>query len=203
MPRDSGRKPFQPISGLSQMIRRHRCRRRRISAASRAGSHDRERVALMQMFPQLSPEDALRIYPDIDETLVRAGRYCPMPSWPPTPSGIARLCVRAKETLRGFRACSGRTRCCRVEPCREPALRSSGRISHAVSSIARSCNHTLRRRSRDVRRSRRSRGPSGRVVTLPAVTDPCGRLSPRRTWSFSRMPCPETRSDRKRRGRGA
>ena len=31
----------------------------------------------MQMFPQLSAEDALWIYPDVDETLVRA-------SWPST-----------------------------------------------------------------------------------------------------------------------
>ena len=45
--------------------------------SSWAGSRKSERIALMQTFPQLSAEDALRIYPDVDETLVRA-------SWPST-----------------------------------------------------------------------------------------------------------------------
>jgi hypothetical protein len=41
-------------------------------ASSWAGSRKSERIALMEMFPQLSAEDALRIYPDVDEMLVRA-----------------------------------------------------------------------------------------------------------------------------------
>ena len=52
--------------------------------SSWAGSRESERIALMQMFP-VSPEDALRTYPDIDETLVRA-------SWPSNlDQAVARL----------------------------------------------------------------------------------------------------------------
>ena len=42
------------------------------SPGSSAGSRKSERIALMQAFPRLSPEDALRIYPDVDEAAVRA-----------------------------------------------------------------------------------------------------------------------------------
>src|SRR5260370_21723319 len=47
------------------------------SASRWAGSRESQRTALLQTFPQLSPEDALRTYPDVDERLVRA-------SWPST-----------------------------------------------------------------------------------------------------------------------
>ena len=45
--------------------------------ASWAGSRETDRVVLMQRFPQVSPQDALLVYPDVDENLVRA-------SWPST-----------------------------------------------------------------------------------------------------------------------
>lgn len=41
------------------------------------GSRKNQRIFLLRTFPQLSPGDALRVYPDIDEDLVRA-------SWPGT-----------------------------------------------------------------------------------------------------------------------
>jgi len=45
--------------------------------SSWAGSYQKERIELMQMYPGISPEDAWAVYPDIDEMVVRS-------SWPST-----------------------------------------------------------------------------------------------------------------------
>jgi len=54
-------------------------------AANWAGSRQNQRLALMRAFPQVSPEVAREVYPDVDEATVRA-------SWPSTlDQAVARI----------------------------------------------------------------------------------------------------------------